>query len=317
VQQPRAVETLGRWLHQRTGFGGERRPDSDRAAGDHPVVVEDVGGADQLVERGQRGHGRDRDEVASPEAADLALHTALLMGPVNPWAAEERVEPVVAAQRGEPFGLGTVAALEDPDDRRFEIVVADPGRHPAEVLESQDVALQERLLSLGSERDVKCFARVRQSHHEHPALHHQPGDRRVELTEVNLGLSTGLMGLRDRHLLVVEPQFDPPTRDVTRHRHLRAGGMMFGDQTLPDPPGGMTLLARSLLIGDQPSVDHRRPLVDRRPRPRRVGLARRGHRVLQSLAHRPTMGAMPIRQLTDRQALQSPVPPDLLEQFHA
>jgi hypothetical protein len=64
--------------------------------------------------------------VAPSEAADLALHAALLVSAVDAWAAEERVEPVVAAQCGEPFGLGAVTALEDPDDGGFEVVVPDP-----------------------------------------------------------------------------------------------------------------------------------------------------------------------------------------------
>ena len=153
-----------------------------------------------FVELCQGGDLRDRDEVAAPEAADLALHTALLVRALDAGAAEERVEPVMAAQRGEPFGLGAVTTLEDPDDGGFEVVVPDPAGHTAEVLEGQHVALQERFLGLGGERDVKRFARVRQSHHEHPALHDQPGDRRVELAEVDLGLSPGQMRLRDRHL---------------------------------------------------------------------------------------------------------------------
>ena len=53
----------------------------------------------------------DRDEVTPTEAADLALHAALLVGAVDAGAAEERVESVVAAQRGEPFGLGAVTPL--------------------------------------------------------------------------------------------------------------------------------------------------------------------------------------------------------------
>jgi hypothetical protein len=92
---------------------------------------------------------------------------------------------------------------------------------------------------------------------------------------------------------------------------------VFGAEPLPDPPGGMTLLARSILILNQPGIDHRHPLVDRRSRPRRIHLARRRDRVIEGLAHRPTMHAMTIRQLTDRQVIETAVSPDLLEQFHA
>jgi hypothetical protein len=179
------------------------------------------------------------------------------------------------------------------------------------------VALQERFLGLGGERDVKRFARVRQSHHEHPALHYQSGDRRVELTEVDLGLRAGLVCLRDRHLALKQSQLDPTACDMTRHRHLRTRRLMLGYEALPDPPGGVPLLARGVLVGDEPGIDHGHPLLDRRAGALRIHLARRRDRVLKGLAHRPAMCAMTIRQLADRQVLEPPVPSDLLEQFHA
>ena len=48
--------------------------------------------------------------------------------------------------------------------------------------------VQERLLRLVRVRDVHRLARVRQPQHEHPQPHHHPGDHRLELTEVDLGL---------------------------------------------------------------------------------------------------------------------------------
>ena len=125
------------------------------------------------------------------------------------------------------------------------------------------------------------------------------------------------MRLRDRHLVGHQPELDPTTRDVTRHRHLRERRLVLGDQTLPDPPGGMALLARRVLVRDEPGVDHRRPPVDRRAGPRRIHLPRWRDRVIERLAHRTTMHAMTIRQLTDRHVIEPPVSPDLLEQFHA
>src|SRR3954471_4659130 len=125
------------------------------------------------------------------------------------------------------------------------------------------------------------------------------------------------MRLWNRHLLLEQPQLHPALRDMTRHRHLRERGLMLGDQTLPNPPGGVPLLARGVLIGDEPGVDHRDPLLDRWARPRRIDLARRGNRVGEGWTHRPTMRAMTIRQLTDRQVIEPPVSSDLLEQFHA
>ena len=41
--------------------------------------------------------------MAPPEAADLALHTALLVGTLDARAAEERVEPVFSELNGVPL----------------------------------------------------------------------------------------------------------------------------------------------------------------------------------------------------------------------
>ena len=68
--------------------------------GDHPIVVEPISGRDHLVELCQGGDRGDRDEVSAPEAADLALHAALLMGTVEAWATEERIETVFSELRG-------------------------------------------------------------------------------------------------------------------------------------------------------------------------------------------------------------------------
>ena len=37
---------------------------------------------------------------------------------------------------------------------------------------------------------------------------------------------------------------------------------MLDDQTLPDPPGSMALLARRVLVRDEPSIDHRDPRIE-------------------------------------------------------
>ena len=223
----------------------------------------------------------------------------------------------MAAQRGEPFGLGAVTPFEDPDHRRLEVVVPNPARHTPEVFKGQHVALQECFLRLGGERDVKRFARVRESHHEHPALHDQPSDRGVELAEVDLSLRARQMGLRDRHLPGLQPELHPATGDMTRHRHLRARGLVLGDEALPDAAGGVALLARRVLIGEEPGIDHWRPFVDRWAGPRRVLLPRRWDRVGECLAHRPTVHLVSFGELADRRLVEPPVLPDVLEQFHA
>ena len=238
--------------------------------------------------------------MAAAEPADLAFHPALLMGAALARDAEERVVPVMAAQRDEPLGLGPVPAAQHPHHRGPQVVIPDPAGHRAEVLERQHVALQERLLRLGGERDMKGPARARQPHHEHPQLDQHPGDDGVELPEVHLGLRARRVRLRHHDLHLVQAQLGAAAGDIPRHRHLRHARAVLGDQPLPDPPGGMPLLARHVPVRQQPPVDDGRIRADRRPRPRRVRLPRRRHRAGQRLPHRPPVHMMADSQLPDR-----------------
>ena len=58
--------------------------------------------------REQRGHLRQRHQMAAAEPTDLTLHPALLVRPILAWLAEERVKPVVAAQRDEPVSTAAI-----------------------------------------------------------------------------------------------------------------------------------------------------------------------------------------------------------------
>lgn len=98
---------------------------------------------------------RHRHQVASPEAADIVLDAALLVSALFAWDAEERVEPVVRAERDEPVGLDPITALQDAGHRGLQVVVPDPSGDAAEVGERLDMPLQERFLGLGAVGDVE------------------------------------------------------------------------------------------------------------------------------------------------------------------
>ena len=255
--------------------------------------------------------------MPAAEPADLALHAAFLVRSFLAGDAEERVETVMRAQRYEPLRLSPVPPPQHPHDGGLEVVVADPARHRAQILERQHVPFQERLLRLGGERDMKRPARARQPQHEHPQLHQRPGDHRVELAEVHLGLRARQMRLRHADLDPVQAELGLAAGHIPRHRHLRQGGAVLGDQPLPDPPGRMPLLARHVPVSQQPPVDHPRIRIDRRLRPLRIRLSGRRHRRVQRLPHRPTVHTMPAGQLPDRGPLDPAVFPDLLEQLHS
>jgi hypothetical protein len=50
-----------------------------------------------------------------------------------------------------------------------------------------------------------------------------------------------------------------------QHESVGPAIEVLSDEALPDPPRGVALLARGVLVGQQPGIDHRHPLIDRRP----------------------------------------------------
>jgi hypothetical protein len=177
------------------------------------------------------------------------------------------------------------------------------------------VGLQERLLSLSPERHRERRAGMTRPHQEHVHHYRHPAQNHLRLTPVNLGLHARVSHQRHKRLDLAQPA--PHSSDIPVDLPLRDLRAMLLDQPLPDPPSGMTLLARHLQTHAQPLLDHRPipPQPRRRPTTRRP--LRRRHRRLQSLAHRPTMNPMTPRQRPDRQLLPRKIAPDRLELLHS
>ena len=192
--------------------------------------------------------------MAAAEPADLTLHTALLMRPLDTWGAEEGVVAVMGAHRHEPGMLKPFPAQGDPDHRRLQIVIADhPGRHPTEGLEGPHMPIQERFLGLVGISEMARLPRVRQPHTKHVQLHDRPRDRGGELAKINLGLGRRRMGLRHHHLAAISANLGPQPRHQIPHRRLPNPGAFLLGQPLPNPPRGMPLLPRRRLILHQPA----------------------------------------------------------------
>jgi hypothetical protein len=121
----------------------ERFPDRLRAAADAPAEVGEATVLEQIVELAQRRHLRDRDEVRSPVAADLAFDAALLMRARAAGAGESRFVQVVRAQRDEAVLLDAAAAAQHLLDRRAQVVVTDQREAASEEAERLHVRLQE------------------------------------------------------------------------------------------------------------------------------------------------------------------------------
>ncbi|MFB9073041.1 hypothetical protein ACFFX0_18260 [Citricoccus parietis] len=170
--------------------------------------------------------------------------------------------------------------------------------------------IEEGLLGLIGVGDVHGLARVRQAQDEHPQHHHHPGDLRLKLAEVDFGLGGRDMGLRDLHLHGLVPDL---TAQSDQRPHARLGHLsaFLLDQSLPHPPCRMALLARGVLVCDQPAPHRLRVRALHRGGPH-GGLARRRHRISQCLAHRAPMHLVLLRQGPDRHVF---IPPDSSDTF--
>ena len=255
--------------------------------------------------------------MSATEPADLALDPALLMGSLDAGDAEERVVAVMGAQRDEPRVLQPLAAQRDPDHRRGQVVVADhPDRDPAERLERADVAVEERLLGLVGIGDVDGLARVRQTQAEHEQLHHHPGDHRLELTEVDLGLLSRRVGLGDHHLRSGALDLDPQLGHQLPDAGLRHHRTLLIEQPLPDPARGVALLAWRGQIGDQPPPDRGLIRPEHRRGPHRR-LPHRRHRIGQRRPNRAAMHPVPISERPDRHLFVAGITSDTFELLHS
>jgi hypothetical protein len=230
--------------------------------------------------------------------------------------AEERVEPVVAAQGDEPLVLDPVPPQQDAGDRGLEVVVADPAcRHPTNVREGAHMPLEERLLGLVGERHREAPPRPGQPHDKQPQAHQHLGDVGAELAEVDLGLLTRGVLLGHRHLASVAGQLRPDPRHQRAHGRLGHHRAALVPQPLPHPAGGVALLGRRGEIGDQPLADGGLVRTQRWRLP--LGrLARRRDRALQRLPDRAPMDPMPAGQLPDASAFITMLAADHLELLH-
>ena len=182
------------------------------------------------------------------------------------------------------------------------------------------MAFQESLLPLGCERSMRRSPRERQPHREQRGLGLHPGQHHPQIVEIDLGLSTRPIRLRDK------PHLQRPIRlrsdqratltDVITHRRIRqTRRIMLIDQPRQNPSRRVALLLRRVQIRTQHLVNHRLERLQPRRHPRRVPTRRR-HRRFQRLAHRPPMHPMPVRQRTDRQPLDPMIPANRRELLH-
>ena len=229
--------------------------------------------------------------------------------------AEEAVEAEVRAQRDEAVALDAGAAAQHARNGRAQIVVANAPRHPAEAIEGDRVALEERLLALAREAHVDRPPRVREPQHEHRQHGLDARQPHADLAEVHLRLLARGMQLGDRHDLAAGLELAPQAGDAGADRRLGDRRAVLIDEALPDPPRRVPLLAGRAQVGDEPLPDDLHVRTELRRRSGRL-LALRRQRRLQRLPYRAPMHVLAARQLAYGQPLLSPCPSDMLEQLH-
>ena len=242
------LEALARQRAQQPPLAVERLPDRPRPAADRALEIGPAPLLHALVELGQRVDLRDRNQVATAEAPDLAFDAALLMRAALPRLAEARLEHVVRPERDETVGLDPPAALENLRDRRAQVVVADDVEGAAEPLQREDVGLQERLLGLALERHHERRAREARAHHEHVHPRPLPAQQHRGLAPVDLRLDPGLGD--QRHIRLAElAQLAPALADIARDLALRHHRPVLLHQPLPDPARRVTAIILTLAKG--------------------------------------------------------------------
>jgi len=250
--------------------------------------------------------------MPSPEATDLALDAALLVGASLARQAEEGIEVEVRTEQGEAVGLDPIAALQHPGHRAREVVIADPGGQTPEAFEGDGVALEEGGLLGCQEGQRDRLARAGQAQVKEVDLGGLSSKDDGRLAEVDLGLLTRWVAGHDGHRADGRPELRAQLAHVLADRRLGDHGTVLLDQALPDPPCRVALLAwrRSVLI--QPGADDRLQGIHQRGRPRWHDTGRwQGRR--QCLAHGPPMDVVLTRQRADGHPLLPLVTPDTLE----
>jgi hypothetical protein len=177
----------------------------------------------------------------------------------------------MALQAEELLGELPLPALEDLDHRDTRVVVRDPSRHAAKLLEGPAVSLHERLRALLGKSLHEHRPRRGQCHDEDRRLRLPPGGPDRRLAEVDLGLARW-MRQRQEHLAAA----DSILTNRILHHCLAAGVAVLVTEAFEDAVGRVLLLRRCLAIVPEDLPNHRQERLQLRLRPLlRLPIARR------------------------------------------
>ena len=167
--------------------------------------------------------------------------------------AEERVEEVVAGQRGVARMELTVAPLEDQRSHSFGIVPPHFPGDGAEELEGRDHPFEDRLGALERQRQDEGGVGVGPGGDEEGDQASAVGEVDMDVTEIGFETPAGEVSQRDEGLLMSAPV--PP--QVALHLAVTAGIAVLVAEATEHLHGGVPLLGRGVLVVGQDLVDDR------------------------------------------------------------
>ncbi len=224
----------------------------------------------------QRRRARNRHQHLATNGFPARLDAAFVMAFARP--TEARLDQIMRRERRKPRRQRALAAHEDPDDGRAQIVVRDPAGHAREMREGPHVAIEKTDLILALVDPREVAARVHQPHQKQPRLAARAVDIDEHLEEVDLGEIAG--PIRQRHedlatlaLPLGDRLFDERDADpmALRHQQLvqaRRRQLLFAARPLRRL--GQQRLAPAWRPHPTPAAPAARPPTAPAPPPRRT-----------------------------------------------
>jgi hypothetical protein len=191
----------------------------------------------------------DWHQEVAPSVAHQILDQTFLVG--LPWSTEATLKEVMASEGNESLLLLRLPASQAGSDGLGEMVVPDVLGHAAEEGEGFLVAFKEGLLTLVGEGHQEGSFGETETDHQELNLKGTPPHHHQGFTKIQLGVLARLISQGNEEGM----DFGSVLADVLSYRGLTPREVVFCDQAMIDPPGGMALLGGTSLVFPKPLVN--------------------------------------------------------------
>jgi hypothetical protein len=161
---------------------------------------------------------------------------------------------VVTLQLGEGSCLLPLAVTKNPGHGKLGVVIENPRRNAAQILEGAHMSFEESFGRLCRKSLHETIIRVRQVEGHEVRLLLDAVDDHQRFAEVGLRLARR-MAERHKHLLTTELG----GAHIVLHDRVAARVTVLGSKPFEDPLGRVALFARPLLVVFENGVDHALP----------------------------------------------------------